>query len=195
MSRALTVHLERPITLIKVLNNYGVDAELSGHGRVNSAVRTDHAKLTQDLKAQKTEVLQTCQTLKELVDKLNKFYTEAFSGHKEEIARLAVEIAGKILMQDVEKGNYKIETIVKEALKNVPTRQDVVVHLNPEDLDTFQKLQQDELDKIGTLDGMKFIADSNIGRAECLVDSPKGIIESLIDEHLKRIAEALKKVK
>jgi hypothetical protein len=29
-------------------------------------------------------------------------------------------------------------------------------------------------------------------RAECLLETPKGIVESLIDEHLERIGKALK---
>jgi flagellar biosynthesis/type III secretory pathway protein FliH len=66
-----------------------------------------------------------------------------------------------------------------------------VVHLNPEDLSQCQKAQQDEPD--GALTGVKFVSDPNIGRAECLLESPKGIIESLINEHLERISKALKK--
>ena len=94
-------------------------------------------------------------------------------------------------MQKVEDGAYEIESIVKEALNNAPTRQDIVVHLNPEDLAHCQKAQQDEPD--GALTGVKFVSDPNIGRAECLLESPKGIIESLINEHLERIGKALKK--
>jgi len=95
-------------------------------------------------------------------------------------------------VQKVQNGDYETESIVKEALKNSPTRQDVVVHLNPEDFVQCQKAQQDE--PTGALAGIKFVSDPNIGRAECLVESSKGIIESLIDEHLERIGKALKKV-
>jgi len=193
MSQELIVHLESPITLIEVLNNSDVDAELPGHGRANPAERTEHAKLIQDLDAQKAEISQVCQALKNIAGKLNELCEEMFTRHREEIARLSVEIARKILMQEVDKGNYQIEAIVKEALENAPTRQDVVVHLNPKDLVQLQRLQQENNDNIGILDGIKFVADPNIGPAQCLVDSPKGIIESLIDEHLKRIGEALKK--
>ena len=65
------------------------------------------------------------------------------------------------------------------------------MHLNPEDLVECQKALQD--DAAGTLAGIKFVADSNIGRAECLLESPKGVIESLIEAHLERIGKALEK--
>ena len=94
-------------------------------------------------------------------------------------------------MQKVQQGDYEIQSIIEKALENAPTRQDLIVHLNPEDLVQWQKLQADNAD--GTLAGIKFISDSNIGRAECLLESPKGTVESLIDKQLEQIGNALKK--
>ena len=131
--------------------------------------------------------------LQEIVGKLNEFCEQAIAAHKEEIARLSVEIARKILVQKVENGDYEIESIVKEALSNAPARQDVVAHLNPEDLSQHQKLREDEPGE--DLAGVKFVPDANIGRAECLLETPKGTIESLIDQHLEQVGNALKKVK
>lgn len=146
--------------------------------------------MTEDSQVQNAALSQACRTLNSLINKLNQFCDTIFTEHKEEIAKLAVEIARKILMQKVQDGDYEIESIIKEALKNAPTRQDVVVHLNPEDYALCQKVKQDQPN--GELAGIKFISDSNIGRAECLLETPKGIIKSLIDEHLEQIANALK---
>jgi flagellar biosynthesis/type III secretory pathway protein FliH len=64
--------------------------------------------------------------------------------------------------------------------------------LNPEDLAHCRKAQQQD-EQGGALVGIKFVADPNVGRAECLLESPKGIIKSLIDENLERIGKALRK--
>ncbi len=149
------------------------------------------AKQAESPALQKEGLVQVCQALQDAANKVNEFQENLFKEHKEEIAKLSVEIARKILVQKVQEGDYEIESIVKEALKNAPTHQDVVVHLNPEDLVQCQKLQRD--DATGTLAGIKFVSDPNIGRAECLLETPKGIIESLIDEHLERIGKALEK--
>jgi len=192
MSRALTIHLERPVVSAKILDNYpdGIGTERSERGRVNRGADTEQIRI-QDLEAQKAVFSQACQTLDGVVAKLNQFYDKMFVEHREEIAKLSVEIARKILVRKVENGDYEIESIVKEALKNAPTRQDVVVHLNPQDLVHCQKTQQDGPG--GDLVGVKFVSDPNIGRAECLLESPKGIIESLIDKHLEQIGKALEK--
>jgi flagellar biosynthesis/type III secretory pathway protein FliH len=183
MLQTLTVRLDKPMVSVKISDTpplLSCESKKGGNEQITM----------KDSQAQKTIFLQACQTLKGLIDKLNEFYDKLFAEHKEEIARLSVEIARKILAQQVQNGDYEIESIVKEALTNAPTRQEVVVHLNPEDLILCQKAQQDEPND--ALAGIKLISDPNIGRAECLLETPKGIVESLIDEHLERIGKALK---
>jgi len=193
MSQTLTVHLERPITLVRTLDNCpdGTGPGLSGDGGMNSAPE-GQGRLVQDLEREKAAVAQVCETLNGLADKLSQFCDKLLAEQKEEVAKLSVEIARKILVQKVQKGDYEIESIVEEALKNAPSRQDVVVHLNPEDLAACKRVQADVPGS--SLAGIKLVADPNIGRAECLLESPKGIIKSFIDEQIERIGEALEKV-
>jgi len=190
MSQTLTINLNKPIISATVLDDYagGVGSKMSSPGRADSEANTGQIPI-QDLEAQKAVFLQACQTLNGVITRLNQFCDKMYAEHREEIARLSVEIARKILMQKVENGDYEIESIIKEALKNAPGSQDVIVHLNPEDLEKCQKAQQDGPG--GVLAGIKLIPDPNIGRAECLLESPKGIIKSLIDDNLERIGKAL----
>ena len=182
MSQTLTVRLEKPIVSVKILDT-------PASNKQGSEGNNEQIGRTEDLEAKIAAFSHACQIVKDLATKLNQFYDKVFSEHKGEIAKLSVEIARKVLMNKVQKGDYEIESIVKEALKNAPTHQDVVVHLNPEDHAQCQKALQD--DAADTLAGIKFVADSNVGRAECRLESPKGIIESLIDENLERIGKAL----
>ena len=179
MLRTVRIQLEKPIATVKLVE---------GGGESTTSAEAEQAEL---LRLQKENMAQVCQALQDAVNKVNEFQENIFKEHKEEIAKLSVEIARKILAQKVQEEDYKIESIIKEALKNAPTHQDVVVYLNPKDHAQYQKLQQD--DGTGSLSGINFVADPNIGRAECLLETPKGIVESLIDEHLSRICEALKK--
>jgi flagellar biosynthesis/type III secretory pathway protein FliH len=188
MTRTLTVHLKKPIVSAKSLDNSPL---LSCEGR-NGEQQT----IIQDSETHNESLSQACQTLKDLIEKLNQFYDKLFAEHNEEIAKLSVEIARKVLARQVRDGDYEIESIVREALKNAPTRKDLVVHLNPEDHILLQKALQHRKESCGEdsdsdLAGIKFISDSNIGRAECLLETPKGIIESQVNEHLERIGNAL----
>ncbi|MHC4691765.1 MAG: FliH/SctL family protein [Planctomycetota bacterium] len=190
MQKTLTVHLQKPVLSVKVADNRPLPSAERYPVDCDGNIGGDEQVVIKDAQAQKAFFSQACRTLKAITDKLNQFYNTLFAGHKEEIARLSVEIARKILAQKVQNGDYKIESIVKEALSNAPTRQDVVVHLNPEDMILCQKAQQDEPNN--ALADIKLVPDPNIGRAECMLETPKGIVESLIEEHLERIGKALK---
>ena len=192
MSQTLKVNLNKPIASARFLDDYtGSEGIQSPCPDIEGSDADTAQILKQDLEAQKAAFSQACQALNGVVAKLNKFCDKLYVEHREEIARLSVEIARKILMQKVENGDYEIEPIIEEALKNTPSGQDVVVHLNPEDIEKCRQAQQDEPG--GVLAGVKLIPDPNIGRAECLLESPKGIIKSMIDDNLERIGKALEK--
>jgi flagellar biosynthesis/type III secretory pathway protein FliH len=186
MPETITIDLNKPIKSIEVMDNSCNAAT----GLLSTDPVANQNIFANELEVQKTEMSQLYQILENLVTKLNQFYEEIFIGHKKEIAKLSVEIARKILTQRVEAGDYKIESIIEEAIKNAPARQDLVIHLNPDDLAQCQKTQPTVI----TMPGIKLVADPNIGRAECVIESPKGIVESLINEHLEQIGKALEKV-
>ncbi len=192
MPGTVTIKLSKPINEVKILDNSCIDVK-SIEGRTTNLPTNDEISSNQDLEIQKATYMQACQTLKGLSAKLSEFYDNIFAEHKEEIAKLSVEIARKILLQKVQNGDYEIESIVKETLKNAPTHQDMTVRLNPKDLEQCQKAQQE--DPNSALSGIILIPDPNVGRAECVLENPKGIIKSLIDLHLEKITQALKEAK
>jgi flagellar assembly protein FliH len=205
MPVTFTINITKPIRQVKILDDYDVSssgcnpASIDAVNSINEGRETAEGKI-KDLSAEhiaemerkKAEVEQLCRSLNRLVEELNRFYGEVINNHKGEIAKLSVEIANKVLMQKIQKGDYQIESIITEVLKTAPTCQDVVVHLNPEDLILYQKLQKDGV--ADTLKGIKIISDPNIGLAECLLETPKGIVKSLVEEHIEQISKALSKV-
>lgn len=181
MSQTITVRLDRSVASVGLADEAAVD----------SAAVPDRAGEAELLRLQRENLAHVCQALQAAINKVNEFKDDIFQQHKELVAKLSVEIARKVLLQKVQEGDYEIQSIIQEALRSAPTREDIVVHLNPEDLVECQRLQQDAPD--GALGGIKLVADASIGRAECLVETPKGIVESLIQENLERISAALKK--
>ncbi len=143
------------------------------------------------LEQQQAELTRLLATVHSMADGLRKLHEETLASNRVEIARLSVEIARKILQGKIGKGDYEIQAIVEEALKQAPARQHIVVHLNPEDLPRCQHLQQEVPQ--GPLAELELVADWNIGRGECLVETPKGMVRSFVEEHLDRIREAMER--
>jgi flagellar biosynthesis/type III secretory pathway protein FliH len=193
MSATLTINLGKAIGSATISGDCESSSDQVTPGTGSSGNESDSGSPGGESEAQKASFLQINEAMQDAVGKLNEFYERAFVEHKEQIARLAVEIARKILVAKVEEGEYEIESIIKEAISNSPTRQDIVVRLNPDDLSQYEQLREKE--SIADLAGVKFVADANIGRAECVLETPKGIIESLIEQHLEQVGKALKGVK
>jgi flagellar biosynthesis/type III secretory pathway protein FliH len=200
MSPMPTINLMQPIAAACVMDatqlpraedgpgsEPGVAAAWAGGGEPSPPAE----ELSRQLQEQQAELAQQLETVNGLVRSLTQLHEQTLVGNRVEIARLAVEIARKILMYKVEQGDYEIQAIVEEALKQAPTRQNLVVHVSAEDLPRCQQLQSENPQ--GALAELEFAADWNVGRGECLVETPKGVVKSFIAEHLERIGEALQK--
>lgn len=198
MPKTLTIQLALPIARVRVLRADagsfapGSDEERAAAERIDNIIQAERARMAEELKRQRSQVAELCQTIGNIAKSLDKLHQETVANNRAEIARLAVEIARKILMQKVIQGDYDIQAIVEEALKRAPTHQNIVIRLNPEDLPRCQQHQQENPDS--PFAELEFAADWSVGRGECLVETPKGIVKSFIEEHLERIGEALQKV-
>jgi flagellar assembly protein FliH len=178
MQHIPTVKLDRPIQNATVLKDNIDAADLP-------------QQVLEQVQGQKAELDELCSNLKSIVETLAGMQSELFRRHKDDIINLAVEIARKILEHRIEQDDYKIQDVIKQALDDAPTQKDAVIRLNPKDYSRIEQLTKDS--EIDFAKGITFVADTGIGPAQCLLETPKGIVESFIDEHLERISQALKK--
>ncbi len=198
MSEALTLNLPRPVAGLRVVEEPGravlpPDPSMNAEAQSQQslAAPTDVLREAEALQQQNKSFTQLCETINTLAARLNDLHQQTVERHRADIARLAVEIARKILTRKIDQGEYDIQTIIEEALKCAPARQNLVVRVNPEDLATCQQFQRENP---GTqFAELELVADWSIARADCLVETPKGIVKSFVEEHLARIGEALEK--
>lgn len=183
MAGQITINLDNAIESISIL-----DA-----GIISEEIEQEKAKQINELslRKQENELSSACKAFKMAIAKVNQFYGNIVARRGEEIAKLSIEIARKILVQKIEANDYEIESIITESLKNFQSTQDVVVHLNPDDYEQCKKIM--EKDKSSIPSGVTLLADQNIGRAECILKSSKGTILSLINDQLEQIENALKR--
>jgi len=198
----LTIQVARPIAAVRATHvmdgprvrlsmEAGADDQ-SATKQLEAAMQAERARLAQESEQQRSQFARLCQTAGSIAGNLDRLYRETLASNRTEIARLAVEIARKILVCKIAQGDYDIQAIVEEALKQAPARQKLVIRLHPQDLPRCQQYQQENPDD--PFAGLELAADPGIGPGECLVESPKGIVRSFIEEHLERIGEALRKV-
>jgi flagellar assembly protein FliH len=185
----VTIPAPAPIGSVSIANHPAVFSGPEAPAVLD--VAPQHTESQDALESQKQSLQQTCEIMQQAADQLSETCQALFRDHRDQIAQLAVEIARVVLMQKVLEGGYDIEAIVKETLSHSPTREDVTIRVNPQDLSDCCAAQSRETDKAFV--GLQFVSDHSVGRAECALESPRGVIQSMIDEHLHKISEALKK--
>ena len=184
MAQALAVNIGTSIASVNLVG----DAEASPAPQV--VTETDGGDDAAVTSQQSEQVISLCNALQESVSRLNHLHDEIFNGHREQIAKLSVEIAERILLKEIEAGQYNIENTIQTALKTAPSQDGLVVRLNPGDLQQYQQILESK--EVNPLSDVKLAADPNIGPAECVIETDKGTIECLIKGHIKQIADALK---
>jgi len=182
MQEKVTIHLEKAIRSVELMDDGSESVSTAGLG----------AAETIEVAAEQEGLMQVRGALEDAVRRVNEFEEQLVREHKGEIAKLSLEIARKVLAQKTAAGDYEIANIIEEALERAPTRSDLVLHLNPADAATYEKALGGASSEQES--AFKIVADSSVGRAECVLETPKGIIESMIAGRLTRIGEALKKV-
>jgi flagellar biosynthesis/type III secretory pathway protein FliH len=156
-----------------------------------AAMQAELIQKARDLEEREKTLTQLCQTVDSLASKVNDLHQHTVAQNRGDIAKLAVEIARKILRWKIDQGDYAIQEIIEEALKQAPTRQKLVVRVNPEDLTRCQQHQEENPD--GQFAEVEFVADWGIAPADCLIETPKGVVRSFVAEHLDHIGEALER--
>ena len=181
MPNVITINLDRPVRTTSVLGVTGI-----GPGSDSN----DQAKeILQQAQAQNQENAQLWQVLNQLVQQIEQMYEKLFYENREKIANLAVEIAKKILTQQIKQGDYDIQQVIEKTIEKAPQGQTLLVRLNPEDLLKCQKLQKDQATQAN--ENIEFVGDSNLACAQCVIETPKGMVESLIDQQLEKVEKAL----
>lgn len=184
----ININLAGPIVSAELVKD-GITTTASDIANTAEAFQSEQTRLLQELEVQKDQFAQACNNIESICEKLNSFCDQMFADHSEEIANLSVEIARKVLARQVKEGNYDIHTIIEDVLQNAPDREDLTIHLNPDDMVIFQEAQKTAGCK--GFEKVRFINDPSINRAECKLESSKGIINSMVDAHLSKIANAL----
>jgi flagellar biosynthesis/type III secretory pathway protein FliH len=180
MTPTLTLNIATPIGAVKMVQESDPAEEK----------KREEQQRIEALNAERQRLSDICGMLEKASQEVKQFHNDIFSTQSEQIAKLSVSIAEKILLQEIGERRYEIEKIIQEALKNAPSQHGVTVRLNPEDLEVYQKSVKEGGKDV--LANVKLVSDPNISSAQCVVETDKGMIEYFIEQHLQLIGEALK---
>jgi len=114
---------------------------------------------------------------------------------EEQMVKLAIAIAEKILQQEVSTRKEIILDVLKGALKNIAETDGMKIHLNPQDFRYMMEVKKDFLQSFDGIRNIVFEEDSSIKRGGAVVETMFGEVDARLENQLREIKTALLHIK
>jgi len=162
---------------------------VAGAGDDAGASEAEAARqLARQVEAQRERLASAAEALRRAAAKLEELAAEIRAAAEAHLADLALEIARKVLLQEIQAGRYAIDPIVAEAMRRLPAAGTALVRLNPADCAACAAAQQ-------AADGqgrVEFVPDPSVPLAGCVVETPGGLLEYTVAGGLEAAGKALR---
>jgi flagellar assembly protein FliH len=184
-----TVQLGLPIASVRLVEPASGSNARQATGVAADASAAAIGQAGKALQAQRAELASAHAALVNGLKQLAELRDSMMKAAEQQIVQLAIDVARKVMMQEIQAGRYEIDPIVQAALAQVTSWQEVVVHLNPEDFTRCRQAQENSRDDSS---GVRFVADPAVRRSECVLETSQGVVRSAIEDHLCEIASAMR---
>jgi flagellar biosynthesis/type III secretory pathway protein FliH len=140
----------------------------------------------QDVQQQFASILASFQQATEEIVNLRH---EVLRQAEEDVVTLALQLARKIIHREAQSSRDVLAAILRRALPYVVESEEVVVHVNPADLEQTQDLPQDLMHSLRTIRHVTIKGDETIGRGGCVVESAFGEIDARIETQFEELEQ------
>ncbi|RNC70713.1 MAG: flagellar assembly protein FliH [Desulfuromonadales bacterium] len=130
-------------------------------------------------------------SLRDGVTALTGLRSRVLKESEEDLLRLAVMIAGKVVQQEIRQEPRILAAIVAAAVGGCAERDRVVVRLNPDDYAVVAANRQAYLAGLGDETPITLTPDDGVGPGGCLVETATGTVDARIEAQLDEIYRAL----
>ncbi len=143
------------------------------------------------LKAQDKNVAAKLDALAEITKTIPQIKKDILEKGEEQMVKLAIAIAEKILQQEVATRKEIILEVLKGALKNIAETDGMKIHLNPQDFRYMMEVKKDFLQSFDGIRNMVFEEDSSVKRGGAVVETMFGEVDARLENQLREIKTSL----
>lgn len=130
--------------------------------------------------------------LEGVLSEVSSFKESMYRASEEEVTALAIAIAKKVIQREVSLKRDIVLDSVRAALKAVVATSEVLIKVNPKDLEVINQFKGEILKGSGDVKSVSFEADEAIGRGGCVIETNYGEIDATVTGILAEIEERLR---
>jgi flagellar assembly protein FliH len=155
--------------------------ETEARQRMEATIRTEvQAEIVRVINPWRDELMKS-------LDELTTFRSTLAQQTENDLVRLALEIAQKVIHLEVRSNAQVAVELSRAALARVPSRTPATIHLNPEDFAYVESNQH----QLPSGHSLSFIEDRAIERGGCVVQTDMGEVDASIEQQFSEISAAL----
>ncbi len=106
---------------------------------------------------------------------------------------LAVQIARKILEEELTTSPEKIRLLARKALKGAKWAQSVKIKANPKDLEMLENSRGEFMSLLSSVNELSIVGDSEVPIGGCVVETEEGEMDATLETQVSAMYQALKK--
>ncbi|MEI6306236.1 MAG: FliH/SctL family protein, partial [Deltaproteobacteria bacterium] len=126
-------------------------------------------------------------SLRSAAESLHGLREKVLKESEDELIKLVVSVAGKVIRREVTHDNRILSDIVKAATAGLSARDEIVIHLHPDDYSMVSTNHEDFFRKELLTDKLRLKADPEVSPGSCKVDTEMGTIDASFDSQLNEI--------
>jgi flagellar assembly protein FliH len=140
---------------------------------------------------QKQETLTVMEAIAAMTKRIPEIRKEVIEKSEEQIVKLSVAIAEKILNQEITTRKEIILGVLKGALKNVSETEGMKIRLNPLDFRYMMEVKKDFLQSFDGVRNIIFEEDTSIRKGGAVIETMFGEVDARLENQLKEIKSSL----
>jgi len=129
-------------------------------------------------------------SIKQGLSELKKIRQDIYIETEQEIVKLAMAVARKIVCNEISVNRDTVVNVVKGAVKKVEDNEKVKVKLSRKDFEFIKNEKPAIIDKITNIENAGFIMDESVCDGGCIIETESGDIDSRIEKQFQAIEEA-----
>ncbi|MEW5945106.1 MAG: FliH/SctL family protein [bacterium] len=124
-----------------------------------------------------------------VIEDLKAYRSEILSGAQNDIIRMAISVAERVLHKEIMTDPKAVVSVVKNALSKVSFKKRFVVQVNPLDLDVLEKESAEIAGALDSCESLKFRANPNVEPGGCIVQTESGDVDAQVDRQFQTIKD------
>jgi flagellar assembly protein FliH len=128
------------------------------------------------------------------LSELKKIRQDIYLETEQEIVKLAMAIARKIVCNEITVNKNAVVNVVKEAVKKVDGSERVKVKLSIKDFQFIKNEKPAIIDKITNIENVGFEMDESISDGGCIIETESGDIDARIEKQFQAVEEAFERL-